>query len=97
MKTFATTLGTVTTIGFAALGLATTASASPAQIDLSAGNIAALQSGFSRGNASDTRADHFRECMERARIAGVSGMALVDATVAGCQVTELPATTDIGQ
>lgn len=97
MKTFATTLGTVTTIGFAALGLATTASASPAQIDLSAGDIAALHGGFSRGNASDTRADHFRECMERARIAGVSGMAMVDATVAGCQVTELPATTDIGQ
>ena len=97
MKTFATTLGIAATVGFAALGLATTASASPTQTDLSAGNLTSVHGGFARGNASDTRSDHFRECMERARIAGVSGMALIDATVAGCQVTELPATTDIGQ
>ncbi len=83
MKTFATILGAAATIGFAALGLAATAGASPAQVDLSAGNITAVHGGFAQGNASDTRADHFHECMV---LAQTSGMPLIEATVEGCFV-----------
>lgn len=100
MKTYATILGTAGTIAFGALSLtaAATASAAPQHTYALTGAAAVASAPFAEGHGSgsDRQSDRFRECMERARINGYTGIGLPVAAADGCSASALPGLVGLG-